>query len=172
MLRHQFATLLIAIGTLALTIYLFYVIPKGFFPVQDTGVILGVSEAPQDIAFDKMKEKQQDLARVILHDEPAVESLSSFIGVDGTNTTVNSGRIHGSSINRSRVDRSRLRHDRVGVGLEEVDREIVGVVDVRRRVREETDALSGRHLPLGGGALQPAPEVDDALDAHRPIFAG
>ena len=66
--------------------------PKGFFPVQDTGVILGISEAPQSISFAAMAERQQALAAVILKD-PAVESLSSFIGVDGTNTTLNSGRI-------------------------------------------------------------------------------
>ena len=66
--------------------------PKGFFPVQDTGVILGISEAPESISFAAMAERQQALARVILQD-PAVESLSSFIGVDGVNTTLNSGRI-------------------------------------------------------------------------------
>jgi multidrug efflux pump len=91
-LRHQVITLLIAVGTLGLTVYLFVIIPKGFFPVQDTGVILGVSEAPQSVSFNSMSERQQALSRVILKD-PAVESLSSFIGVDGTNTTLNSGRI-------------------------------------------------------------------------------
>ncbi len=91
-LEHQFATLLVAAGTLAATVLLYIVIPKGFFPVQDTGVILGVSEAPQSISFTAMAERQQALARVILKD-PAVDSLSSFIGVDGTNTTINSGRI-------------------------------------------------------------------------------
>src|ERR1700723_1262655 len=91
-LRAQPITLLVAAGTLAATIYLFIIIPKGFFPVQDTGVILGVSEAPQTISFPAMSLRQQSLAKVILKD-PAVESLSSFIGVDGTNTTLNSGRI-------------------------------------------------------------------------------
>ncbi|HYK17014.1 MAG TPA: multidrug efflux RND transporter permease subunit [Bryobacteraceae bacterium] len=91
-LRFQPLTLFIAIATLAATIWLFILIPKGFFPVQDTGVILGISEAPQMISFSAMAERQQSLARTIL-DDPAVESLSSFIGVDGTNTTVNSGRI-------------------------------------------------------------------------------
>ena len=67
-------------------------IPKGFFPIQDTGVIQGVSEAPQSISFGAMTERQQALAETILND-PAVESLSSFIGVDGTNTTLNSGRM-------------------------------------------------------------------------------
>ncbi|HLJ17623.1 MAG TPA: efflux RND transporter permease subunit, partial [Bryobacteraceae bacterium] len=91
-LRYQTATLLVAVGTLALTVVLYLDIPKGFFPVQDTGVILGISEAPQDVSFAAMSRRQQALARVILQD-PAVESLSSFIGVDGTNTTINSGRI-------------------------------------------------------------------------------
>jgi multidrug efflux pump len=91
-LRAQPITLIVAAGTLAATIYLFWIIPKGFFPVQDTGVILGVSEGPQTISFPAMAQRQQSLAKVILKD-PAVESLSSFIGVDGTNTTLNSGRI-------------------------------------------------------------------------------
>ncbi len=91
-LDHQRATLLVAIGTLVLTILLYIVIPKGFFPVQDTGMILGISEAPQSISFSAMAERQQALAKVILQD-PAVESLSSFIGVDGTNVTLNSGRM-------------------------------------------------------------------------------
>ena len=91
-LRHQPATLLVAIGTLVLTVLLYWYVPKGFFPVEDTGVIQAVSEAPQNISFAAMALRQQALVRVILQD-PAVESLSSFIGVDGTNTTVNSGRI-------------------------------------------------------------------------------
>ena len=91
-LNHEWETLMVAIGTLVLTIVLYIVVPKGFFPVQDTGVIQGVSEAPQNVSFAAMARGQQDLARIILQD-PAVESLSSFIGIDGTNTTVNSGRI-------------------------------------------------------------------------------
>jgi multidrug efflux pump len=91
-LRFQTTTLLITAATLVLTLFLYVVVPKGFFPVQDTGVILGVSEGPENISFRAMDERQQALARVILKD-PDVESLSSFIGVDGTNTTPNSGRI-------------------------------------------------------------------------------
>ncbi len=91
-LRHQTETILVAVATLAATIVLYVVIPKGFFPVQDTGVILGISEAPQAISFAAMSERQQELAKVILQD-PAVETVSSFIGVDGTNTTPNGGRI-------------------------------------------------------------------------------
>jgi multidrug efflux pump len=91
-LRHQTATLVVAVGTLVLTVWLYTIVPKGFFPVQDTGVILGISEAPQTASFAAMAERQQALAAVLLQD-PAVDSLSSFIGVDGTNTTINSGRI-------------------------------------------------------------------------------
>jgi len=91
-LKYQTATLLVAAGTLVLTVLLYIIVPKGFFPVQDTGVIQGISEAPQTTSFSAMAEKQQALAEVILGD-PAVESLSSFIGVDGINTTLNSGRI-------------------------------------------------------------------------------
>jgi multidrug efflux pump len=91
-LDRQAATLWVFLGTLALTVVLYVFIPKGFFPLQDTGVIQGISEAPQSISFAAMAERQQALAREILQD-PAVESLSSFIGVDGVNTTLNSGRL-------------------------------------------------------------------------------
>jgi multidrug efflux pump len=91
-LRYQTITLLVALGTLLLTIFLYIVIPKGFFPIQDTGVIQGISQAPPTIGSKAMAEKQQELANVILQD-PAVESLSSFIGADGTNITTNSGRM-------------------------------------------------------------------------------
>ena len=91
-LRWQTATLLVAAGTLALTAYQFNTIPKGFFPIQDTGVIQGVSEAAQTVSFPEMASLQQRLTKIIMTD-PAVLNLSSFIGIDGTNTTLNSGRI-------------------------------------------------------------------------------
>jgi multidrug efflux pump len=91
-LKHQPLTLLVAIGTMALTVVLYLAVPKGFFPVQDTGVIQGISEAPQSISFKAMSARQQRLAEVILQD-PAVASLSSYIGVDGDNPTLNSGRL-------------------------------------------------------------------------------
>jgi multidrug efflux pump len=91
-LGHQPGTLVVAAATLVLTVVLYVVVPKGFFPLQDTGVIQGISEAPQSISFPAMAARQQALAGVILKD-PAVASLSSFIGVDGTNVTLNSGRI-------------------------------------------------------------------------------
>jgi multidrug efflux pump len=91
-LGYQTITLLIAAATLVLTVVLYIVIPKGFFPTQDTGEIQGISQAPATISFAAMEQKQQQLAAIILQD-PAVESLSSFIGADGTNTTLNSGRM-------------------------------------------------------------------------------
>lgn len=91
-LQRQSQTLIVAVITLIITCILFYFIPKGFFPVQDTGVIQGISEAAQSISFNEMADRTQALAKTILED-PAVESLSSFIGIDGTNTTLNSGRI-------------------------------------------------------------------------------
>ena len=91
-LDRQVATLLVAAAALGLTVVLYLVVPKGFFPVQDTGVIQGISEAQQSVSFTAMAERQQALAKVVLRD-PAVESLSSFIGVDGTNVTLNSGRM-------------------------------------------------------------------------------
>ena len=92
-LRHQTATLLVTAGTLALTLVLYLLIPKGFFPAQDTGVLLAITEAPQTVSFPTMVDRQRALASALLED-PAVESLSSFIGVDGTNTTLNSGRMY------------------------------------------------------------------------------
>ncbi len=99
-LEYQTITLLVAVATLVLTVVLYILIPKGFFPVQDTGVIQGITQAPQSISFDAMSQKQQQIADVILED-PSVESISSFIGADGTNTTLNSGRI---SINLKGLD--------------------------------------------------------------------
>jgi len=91
-LSHQTSTLLLAAATLVLAVFLYVVIPKGLFPTQDVGIIQGISQAPESISFQAMSLKQQELAKVILQD-PAVASLSSFIGVDGTNATLNSGRI-------------------------------------------------------------------------------
>jgi multidrug efflux pump len=91
-LERRTLTLLVAVATLVLTVLLYIIVPKGFFPVQDTGEIQAVTEASQSVSFAKMAQLQQQLAATILKD-PSVESLSSFIGVDGTNTTLNSGRI-------------------------------------------------------------------------------
>jgi multidrug efflux pump len=91
-LDHQPLTLLVAVGVLVLAVLMYSTVPKGFFPVQDTGVIQAISEAPQTISFAAMAERQQALADVVLKD-PAVDSLSSFIGIDGSNTTLNTGRM-------------------------------------------------------------------------------
>jgi multidrug efflux pump len=91
-LRHRGATLAVAVGTLLLTVFLYIVVPKGFFPVQDTGVIQGITQAAPSVSFSEMARKQQQLAAIVLKDN-AVASLSSFIGADGTNITLNSGRM-------------------------------------------------------------------------------
>ncbi len=126
-LRHQPAVLVIAVLTLLATIALYVVIPKGFFPVQDTGVILGISEAPQTVSFAAMADRQRALARVIRSD-PAVESLSSFIGIDGTNTTINSGRIQ--------INLKPLKERKVRAG------------DVIRRLQPELAKVEGATLYL------------------------
>ncbi|HXQ20437.1 MAG TPA: efflux RND transporter permease subunit, partial [Candidatus Acidoferrales bacterium] len=121
-LKRQGATLLVAIATLVGTIFLYVVVPKGFFPVQDTGVILGVSEAPQTVSFTAMAERQQELAKVILRD-PAVQSLSSFIGVDGVNATPNTGRIQ--------------------VNLKPLEDRGLSATDVIRRLQPQLAAVDG-----------------------------
>ena len=105
-LRHQPLTLLVAVATLVLTVLLYIVIPKGFFPLQDTGFVQGITQAGPTVSFDEMARRQQALAAKILQDKD-VDSLSSFIGVDGTNNTLNSGRF---LINLKPKDRPRQRH--------------------------------------------------------------
>jgi multidrug efflux pump len=137
-LRYQTITLLVAAATLVLTVVLYIVIPKGFFPVQDTGVIQGISQASQSISFAAMSEKQREMEEVILQD-PAVESLSSFIGADGINTTLNSGRI---SINLKPINQR------------------VGASDVIRRLQRNLAQVQGIHL-----YMQPVQDitVDDRV---------
>ena len=124
-LRYQTVTLFVALGTLILTVVLYTVIPKGFFPVQDTGVIQGISQAPQTIGSKSMAAKQQELAGVILAD-PAVESLSSFIGADGTNTTTNSGRL--------------------SINLKPLNQRDLSAADVIRRLEPKLDKVDGIQL--------------------------
>ena len=124
-LRHQTITLLVAVATLMLTVFLYIIIPKGFFPTQDTGVIQGISQAPQTIGSKSMAEKQQELATVILQD-PAVESLSSFIGADGTNTTTNSGRM--------------------SINLKPLDQRNMSASDVIRRLQQKLSQVEGIQL--------------------------
>ena len=103
-LGYQTITLLVAVATLLLTVSLYIIIPKGFFPVQDTGVIQGISQAPPTISSRAMAGKQLEITKAVL-DDPAVESVSSFIGADGTNTTMNSGRM---SINLKPLDQRKI----------------------------------------------------------------
>ncbi len=124
-LDHQGVTLLVAVATLVLTCYLYVVIPKGFFPVQDTGLIQGISEASQSVSYAAMAERQQALAQAILKDAD-VESLSSFIGVDGANTTLNSGRFL--------------------INLKPRDERRATASEVIRRLKEETASVPGTTL--------------------------
>jgi multidrug efflux pump len=121
-LRFRTITLLVTVATLVGTILLYIYVPKGFFPVQDTGVILGVSEAPQSISFRAMSDRQRSLADTILQD-PAVDSLSSFIGIDGTNTTLNSGRIQ--------------------INLKPLAERKISASDVIRRLQPKLDKIDG-----------------------------
>jgi multidrug efflux pump len=138
-LRYQTFTLIVAAATLVLTVILYIVIPKGFFPVQDTGVIQGISQANQSISYTAMSAKQQQLAKIILQD-PAVESVSSFIGADGINTTLNSGRF---SINLKPIE----------------DRDL-SAADVIRRLQNNLKQVQGVHL-----YMQPVQDitVDDRV---------
>ena len=138
-LRHQTLTLIVAVATLVLTAFLYIVIPKGFFPVQDTGVIQGISQASQSISFSAMAQKQQELASIILQD-PAVQSLSSFIGADGTNTTLNSGRM--------------------AINLKPINQRDLSAADVIRRLQQKLANMQGIQL-----YMQPVQDisVDDRV---------
>ncbi len=126
-LEHRFITLLVTISTFVATVLLFIVIPKGFFPVQDTGVILGISEAPQTVSFANMAERQQRLVDIVLKD-PAIDNVSSFIGVDGTNTTLNSGRIQ--------------------ITLKPLDQRKISATEVIRRLQPKVADVDGIQLFL------------------------
>jgi len=121
-LGHQTATLIVAAATLVVTIALYVVVPKGFFPVQDTGTILGISSAPGSVSFPAMAERQQALAREILKD-PAVAGLSSFIGVDAVNPTLSTGRIQ--------------------IDLKPLAERKIGASDVIRRLQPRLAAVPG-----------------------------
>jgi len=133
-LKHQTATLLVAAATLVLTVVLYIMVPKGFFPVQDTGLIQGISEAPQSVSFTAMAERQQALARVILKDH-AVDSLSSFIGIDGTNTTLNDGRIQ---INLKPIEERRISASDVIRRLQPALQEVEGITLYMQPVQDLT----------------------------------
>jgi multidrug efflux pump len=133
-LDRQTATLIVAVATLVLTIFLYIVIPKGFFPVQDTGLIQGISEAPQSVSFAAMAERQQALAAAILQD-PEVQSLSSFIGVDGTNRTLNTGRF---LINLKPHDERRSNVTEIIRRLQEKSRDVSGIALYLQPVQDLT----------------------------------
>jgi multidrug efflux pump len=122
-LNHQRLTLLVALATLVFTGLLYLVIPKGFFPSQDTGLIQGVTVASQDISFSEMAKRQQALAAIVLKN-PAVESLSSTIGIDGTNTSLNSGRLQ---INLKSFDQRDERADQVIAKLKQATESVPGI---------------------------------------------
>ncbi len=124
-LRHQFATLMVAVATLGATIYLYVIVPKGFFPVQDTGIIIGITAAPETVSFEAMGRRQQELVKAILED-PAVENLTSFIGVDGVNTTLNSGRIQ--------------------ITLKPLEERHISAGDIIRRLQTRVSGVSGIEL--------------------------
>ncbi len=138
-LRYQTITLLVAAATLVLTVVLYIDIPKGFFPVQDTGVIQGISQGNQSISYAAMSAKQQQLAKIILQD-PAVQSLSSFIGADGVNTTLNSGRF--------------------SINLKPIEQRDLSAADVIRRLQNSLAQVQGIHL-----YMQPVQDitVDDRV---------
>ena len=142
-LSHQTSTLLLAAATLVLAVFLYVVIPKGLFPTQDVGIIQGISQAPESISFQAMSLKQQELAKVILQD-PAVASLSSFIGVDGTNATLNSGRIQ--------------------INLRPFAERHVGATAVINRLESKLQKVEGIHL-----YLQPVQDltVDDRASRNQ-----
>ena len=121
-LDHQRLTLIVAVATLVITGLLYWLIPKGFFPDQDTGLIQGVSEATESVSYEAMAERQQQLAAAILTD-PDVESLSSFIGVDGNNVTLNSGRFL--------------------INLKPLDQRSLSATAIIRRLRTETTGIPG-----------------------------
>jgi multidrug efflux pump len=126
-LQYETPTLLVAAALLCLTLYQYIEIPKGFFPTQDTGTLQGVTQAPESISFAAMSHKQQQLSEEILKD-PAVQSLSSFIGADGTNTTLNSGRIQ--------------------INLKPVDQRHLTATEVIARLQKRVDQVPGIHLYL------------------------
>ena len=146
-LDRQTATLLVAVGTVALTAWLYIIIPKGFFPVQDTGLIQGITEAPQWISFPAMAERQRALAAVLLKD-PDVANLSSFIGVDGTNITLNSGRLL--------------------INLKPHDERTADISTIVRRLTKATESVEGISV-----YLQPVQDltIDDAVSRTQYQFS-
>jgi multidrug efflux pump len=124
-LRFQPVALLVAAATLMLTIFLYIIIPKGFFPIQDTGVIQGITQAPPAISSQAMAKEQLQITKTVLAD-PAVASVSSFIGADGTNTTLNSGRM--------------------SINLKPLDQRKISAPDLIRRLNQRVSQIQGIQL--------------------------
>ena len=145
-LEHQALTLIVAIATMAVTVFLYVIVPKGFFPVQDTGVLQGISVAAQTASFGAMAQHQQALAAAILKD-PDVVSLSSFIGVDGANTTLNSGRFL--------------------INLKPKDDRSLNATEIGRRLQQEVENVAGVSL-----YLQPVQDltIDAAINRTQYTF--
>jgi multidrug efflux pump len=179
-LEHRTLTLLVAIGTLIVTGLLYVVVPKGFFPVQDTGEIQGVTEADQDVSFTKMAQLQQQLAATILKD-PGVESISSFIGVDGTNTTLNSGRIQinlkplnkrkgASDVIRS-LKKALAKVDGVSLYMQPVQdisvEDIVSRTEYQYSVQDPNAAELSGYIKTFVGRLNQLPEIEDVASDQQ-----
>ncbi len=179
-LDHRTLTLLVAIGTLVVTGLLYVVVPKGFFPVQDTGEIQGVTEADQDVSFTKMAQLQQQLAATILKD-PGVESISSFIGVDGTNTTLNSGRIQinlkplnkrkgASDVIRS-LKKALAKVDGVSLYMQPVQdisvEDIVSRTEYQYSVQDPNAAELSGYIKTFVGRLNQLPEIEDVASDQQ-----
>jgi multidrug efflux pump len=145
-LDHQIPTLIVALGTFVLTAYLYVVVPKGFFPIQDTGLIQGITQAAQSTSFEAMAQRQQALGEAILKD-PDVVSLSSFIGVDGSNVTLNSGRFL--------------------INLKPHDERALSASEIIRRLAQETASVPGIAL-----YMQPVQDltIDTAVSATQYQF--
>ncbi|WP_158783558.1 MdtB/MuxB family multidrug efflux RND transporter permease subunit [Pantoea sp. BAV 3049] len=140
-LNHPWLTLGVALGTLAITVLLWITIPKGFFPVQDNGIIQGTVQAPQSISYAKMSQRQQEVASIIMKD-PAVQSLTSFVGVDGTNPALNSGRLQ--------------------INLKPLDERDDRIPEVIKRLQDEVSRLPGINL-----YLQPVQDLTIDTTASR-----
>jgi multidrug efflux pump len=179
-LDHRTLTLLVAIGTLIVTGLLYVVVPKGFFPVQDTGEIQGVTEADQDVSFTKMAQLQQQLAATILKD-PGVESISSFIGVDGTNTTLNSGRIQinlkplnkrkgASDVIRS-LKKALAKVDGISLYMQPVQdisvEDIVSRTEYQYSVQDPNAAELSGYVKTFVGRLNQLPEIEDVASDQQ-----
>ncbi len=181
-LDHQGLTLAVAVGTLGLTAYLYVAIPKGFFPVQDTDLIQAITQASDSVSYERMCRLQERLAAVILKD-PDVVSLSSFVGVDGTNTTLNTGRM---MIN---LKPKNQRRDDVSQVIDRLDRETAGVMGIMAYLQPVQDLTIEDHIsrtqyqfvlesakpdelatwvPRMVAALQKRPEVTDVASDYEP----